>query len=49
MQYHLIYQPVSIVFANTNYYPPYGIAHETVVNNNTNLIRNGAGAAKRFM
>ncbi|MGB5006728.1 MAG: CARDB domain-containing protein, partial [Ferruginibacter sp.] len=36
------------VFANTNYYPPYGIAHETVVNNNTNLIRNGAGAAKKI-
>lgn len=36
------------VFANTNYYPPYGIAHEIVLNNNTNLIRNGAGAAKKI-
>jgi hypothetical protein len=36
------------VFANTNYYPPYGIAHETVLSNNTNLIRNGVGAAKKI-
>ncbi|MBI5856505.1 MAG: hypothetical protein HZB42_02545 [Sphingobacteriales bacterium] len=36
------------VFARTNYYPPYGIAHETVLNNNGNLIRNGAGAAKKI-
>ncbi|MGB3005899.1 MAG: CARDB domain-containing protein [Chitinophagaceae bacterium] len=36
------------VFARTNYYPPYGIAHETVLNNNANLIRNGVGAAKKI-
>ncbi len=36
------------VFASTNYYPPYGIAHETVLNNNSNLIRNGIGAAKKI-
>lgn len=36
------------VFARTNYYPPYGIAHETVLNNNGNLIRNGAGEAKKI-
>jgi hypothetical protein len=36
------------VFANTNYYPPYGIAHEIILNNNANLIRNGVGAAKKI-
>lgn len=36
------------VFARTNYYPPYGIAHETIVSNNGNLIRNGGGAAKKI-
>ena len=36
------------VMANSNYYPPIGIAHEIVLNNNTNLIRNGAGAAKKI-
>ena len=36
------------VFAVTNYYPPYGIAHEIVLTNNHNLIRNAAGAAKKI-
>lgn len=36
------------VFARTNYYPPYGIGHETILNNNANLIRNGSGAAKKI-
>jgi hypothetical protein len=36
------------VLANSNYYPPIGIANEIVLNNNTNLIRNGAGAAKKI-
>ena len=36
------------VFANTNYNPPIGIAHEIVLSNNTNLIRNGVGAAKKI-
>lgn len=36
------------VFANTNYYPLSGISHEIVLSNNTNVIRNGAGAAKKI-
>ena len=36
------------VFARTNYDPPHGIEHETVLSNNDNLIRNGTGAAKKI-
>jgi len=36
------------VFAITNYAPAYGIAHETITSNNRNLVRNGAGAAKKI-
>ena len=36
------------VFARANFNPPYGIAHEVVLSNNDNVIRNGAGAAKKI-
>ena len=36
------------VFANTNSYPHVPITGELVLNNNTNLIRNGSGAAKKI-